>query len=171
MTLHPSVPPVIAPRSLASSAPASACANAAERWVAAGIALCCGAVLGVALWLDPSPTGVGTHQALGLAPCGWVAGFGLPCPACGMTTAFSHAAHGSLWAAFRVQPMGAVLAVATAAAFLVAVYVALTGSRLGHVLCARLTPRVLLVLGLATVVAWVYKIILVRGAMPALLPS
>ena len=170
MTAHAASPDT-APRSLASSAPESSSASAGERLAAAIVAACAGAVLGVAAWLDPSPTGVGTHQGLGLPPCGWIAAMGLPCPACGMTTAFSHAAHGSLWAAFRVQPMGAVLAVLTAAAFLVAAFVALTGSRLGHVLAARITPRVLLVLGLATLAAWGYKILLMRGALPALAPS
>ena len=51
----------------------------------------------------------------------------------------------------------------TAAATLVCTHVALTGSRLAHVLGARLTPRVLLVLGVFAVLAWAWKIAIVRG--------
>ena len=104
---------------------------------------------------------------LGMAPCGWMVGYGMPCPSCGMTTAFSHAAHGSLLASARVQPMGFVLALGTAATALVGTYVALTGSRLGHVLGDRLTPRFLLGLGIFALLSWGWKIAVVRGFLPA----
>jgi hypothetical protein len=72
-------------------------------------------ILGLALWLEPDPRGVGTHEQLGLAPCGLVQLCGLPCPSCGFTTTFSLAAHGRWWAAFVNQPFGFVLFVATLA--------------------------------------------------------
>jgi hypothetical protein len=75
-----------------------------------------------------------------------------------MTTAFSLAARGSLWASFRVQPMGCLLAVGTAAVAVTCAYVATTGSRLGHVLGARLTPRVVVTLAALALVAWGYKV-------------
>ena len=147
----------------AATSPGPMRATRPERTVCALLAFGAFAVLGVALWLRPSPTGLGTHVALGLPPCGWVAGYDLPCPTCGMTTAFSHAAHGSLLASARVQPMGFVLAIGTAATALVCTHVSLTGSRLAHVLGARLTPRVLLALGVFAVLAWAWKIAIVRG--------
>ncbi len=142
----------------AATSPGPMRATRPERTVCALLSFGAFAVLGVALWLRPSPTGLGTHVALGLPPCGWVAGYDLPCPTCGMTTAFSLAARGSLWASFRVQPMGCLLAVGTAAVAVTCAYVAATGSRLGHVLGARLTPRVVVALAALALVAWGYKV-------------
>jgi hypothetical protein len=156
------------PHDAPPAAPAPLRATRGERAVCAGLALAAFALLGISLWLDPSPAGVGTHQALGMPACGWMQGFNFPCPTCGMTTAFSLAAHGSLLASAYVQPMGFVLAVGTAATALVCTHVALTGSRLGHVLGARLTPRVLLVLGILALLAWGWKVALVRGFVPPL---
>ncbi len=151
------VPPV-------SNAP-QARATVAERWAAVIVAVACAAVLGVALWLSPNPAGVGTHRALGLPECGWVTQMNMPCPSCGMTTAFSHAAHGSLLKSFVVQPMGAILALATATALVVALFVAATGSMVGHALLGRISARTLLVLGIFAALAWGYKILLHRGLL------
>ena len=54
----------------------------------------CLAALAVSVWLAPRPAGFGTHRALGLPPCGFLAQTGYPCPSCGMTTAFAAMAHG-----------------------------------------------------------------------------
>lgn len=83
-----------------------------------------------------------------------------------MTTAFSHAAHGHVLSSVVVQPMGALLALGTATAFVVAVYVSLTGSRVAHALAGRLSARWLLGLGVVGVAAWGYKILLHRGLLP-----
>ena len=84
-------------------------------------------LLGVAAWLTPSPTGVGTHQQLGLAPCSMLLLGGVPCPTCGMTTAFSHTVRGQWISAIVVQPAGFVLALATIAAAFVSLAVLATG--------------------------------------------
>ncbi|MGE3821953.1 MAG: DUF2752 domain-containing protein, partial [Isosphaeraceae bacterium] len=42
----------------------------------------------VASWLEPDPSGFGTHRQLGLPPCHFAWVTGKPCPTCGMTTAF-----------------------------------------------------------------------------------
>jgi hypothetical protein len=63
-------------------------------------------VLGLARWLTPSPDGVGTHEQLGLPPCGVLAWLGVPCPACGLTTSFAHLARFDLIAGLRAQPLG-----------------------------------------------------------------
>src|SRR5688572_4765367 len=118
--------------SSAAIAPAiSVGSSAVRRGAAALVAAACSGVLGLAAWLVPSPTGLGTHEAMNLPPCGWVAIADLTCPTCGMTTAFAHAADGNLLGSFLAQPMGCVLALVTAMALLVSVYVAVTGSRLG----------------------------------------
>src|SRR4051794_7336480 len=59
------------------------------RWGLLAAALGVLAVLGVARCLRPDPKGYGTHQQLGLLPCGFRAITGLGCPSCGMTTAFA----------------------------------------------------------------------------------
>ena len=66
-------------------------------------------VLTIALWLQPDPVGMGTHQQLGLSPCGFLLVCELPCPMCGMTTTFSHLAHLQILQGIQNQPFGGVL--------------------------------------------------------------
>jgi len=62
--------------------------------------VCC--VLGIGLFgllvlartLSPDPQGMGTHQQLGLPPCGFKLVLGIPCPSCGMTTSWALATRG-----------------------------------------------------------------------------
>ena len=72
------------------------------------------AVLGVAAWLKPDPSGFGTHAQLpGQGECGMLTVTGYPCPTCGMTTAFAHTVRLQWLRAMWVQPGGFVLALAT----------------------------------------------------------
>lgn len=128
-----------------------------ERVIALGTGAGLLTLLVVASWLAPSPAGSGTHTQLGLPRCGWVAAFNRPCPTCGMTTAFAHAAHGHAGASFVAQPMGAVLAVLSAAGFWASLHVVLTGSRVGSLCGSLLRPRVLWVVLGAGAAAWAYK--------------
>ena len=75
--------------------------------------LCTAIVLGVAFWLDPDPSGVGTHTQLGLKPCIMLSMMGLPCPMCGMTTTFALMADLRIMDAFFNQPFGVVLFLVT----------------------------------------------------------
>lgn len=72
--------------------------------------------------LSPDPTGMGTHQKLGLPPCTFMLVFRLPCPSCGMTTAWSHTTRGDLVQAAKSNIGGLLLALAAplAAAWLLA---------------------------------------------------
>lgn len=65
----------------------------------------------VARWLEPSPRGLGTHQQLGLPPCRFQEMFGRRCPACGMTTSWSHLTRGQVVAALTVNTGGTLLAI------------------------------------------------------------
>ncbi|CAG0951087.1 hypothetical protein PHYC_00206 [Phycisphaerales bacterium] len=116
------------------------------------------AVLSTAAWLNASPDGHGTHLQLGMFPCGWVMAFNKPCPTCGMTTSFSHAADLRFGASFLTQPMGMVLAVGSAAGFWGCLHVALTGSRLASICATMVRPRGLWTLAAGTAAAWVYKL-------------
>lgn len=72
--------------------------------------------------LTPSPAGWGTHSQLFLAPCLFHWFTGLPCPFCGMTTAFAHLARGQIAQAFADHCLGP-------PAFALAVLVLLAGAR------------------------------------------
>lgn len=128
-----------------------------SRLAAGLVALSLLGLLVTAGWLRPAGAGHGTHTQLGLLQCGWVAAIGKPCPTCGMTTAFAHAAHGNIARSLAVQPMGAILAIAAAAGFWGCLHAAVFGSRVGSAAGGLLSPRVLWWIAGAAVAAWAYK--------------
>lgn len=67
------------------------------------------AVLFIARLLQPSPLGVGTHEQIGLPPCPFLHLTGLPCPSCGLTTSFAHAARLHFYEALITQPFGLII--------------------------------------------------------------
>ncbi|MEQ1828397.1 MAG: DUF2752 domain-containing protein [Pirellula sp.] len=66
-------------------------------------------LLSVAAWLSPSPTGMGTHQQLGLPPCTMSYVLGIRCPGCGMTTSWAHTLNGDLASGLRSNCSGVML--------------------------------------------------------------
>src|SRR5262245_5512911 len=113
--------------------------------------------------LEPDPRGWGTHEQLGFRPCFPMRVWNFPCPGCGVTTSIALAAHGQPLAALRTQPFGLVV---LATALVIAVR-ALAGHVRGQDLWAELariewkrSGKILATLGL---LAWCYKIALVRG--------
>jgi len=68
------------------------------------------AIVLLAFLTEPDPRGFGTHEQLGLAPCGMFAVTGVPCPGCGVTTAVVLAARGRVVASALTQPLGLLLA-------------------------------------------------------------
>lgn len=133
-------------------------ADVAERVAHLCIALACWSLLGLSLWLQPAGAGLGTHEQMGFAPCGFHVRYGIPCPTCGMTTSFALLVRGRVWEAFVVQPAGAVLALLTVAAALILPITAWRGRSL-HLLLGRLyLPLWLTLLGLLIGLAWTYKI-------------
>lgn len=97
------------------------------RVYAAGVAAAAVGILIVAARLTPSNDHLGTHRQLGLPPCGFVAITGLPCPTCGMTTAFACVTHGRLLAALRAQVAGTFLAIGTVVVGVAAAVCVVTG--------------------------------------------
>jgi len=71
-----------------------------------------GLLLMIAIVLRPASQGYGTHQQLGLPPCTFVVLYGRRCPACGMTTAWSHLVRGQVPSALRANVGGTLLGVA-----------------------------------------------------------
>lgn len=127
--------------------------------LAFALALAALAVLITAAWLTPSNEGHGTHEELGLPSCMWAAKFDQPCMTCGMTTSFAYAADGNLLGSLKAQPMGMLLAIGTSVGFWVALYVGLTGSRIGAMAGRAMTTRVLVIFAALALAAWVYKIL------------
>lgn len=135
---------------------------AAHRLSAGVVVAAAGALLATAAWLDPDPAGLGTHEQLGIPACGWPHGLGVPCPTCGMTTAFALAAEGRIGPALACQPAGAVLAIATAAAGLLALHVVVTGSSVMPILRRLGGGWVWWGLGALILGAWAWKIAVLR---------
>jgi len=132
---------------------------ALERLIAAVVAAASLTIVLIAAWLEPSPDGVGTHtQILPLRSCAWIEVAGMPCPTCGMTTAFAHAADGQFLRSFLTQPMGFVLAMLTAMTFWVSVYIAATGSPIARVFARMWRPGVVWIGAALILVSWGYKI-------------
>lgn len=179
----PNVPPPLA-RTIGEVPPPAAIGVAASgRWIwrisPAGlspsarlawgaVAAVCAALLAAAARLEPDPRGLGTHEQFGMPPCSFVLTSGLPCPTCGMTTAFAELMHGRPWRAFQAQPAGTILCVAAVVLCGVAGAAATTG-RLLVLNWDRLGPvRVSLGVGLLILGGWAWK--LVHGLLDGTLP-
>ena len=128
------------------------------RATAALILAGCVSLFAIAARLEPAAGGIGTHEQLGLPPCGMAMIWGLPCPTCGMTTAFAYAARGQFAAAFHAQPAGLTLALATGLGAFAAGGTLVTG-RSYRVNWTRVSPTAV-GFGVVAVVlgAWAYKL-------------
>ncbi|MEO0481271.1 MAG: DUF2752 domain-containing protein [Planctomycetota bacterium] len=60
--------------------------------------------------VEPDHRGHGTHEQLGLDPCGWPQAYGKPCPTCGATTAATWLVHGRPDRALQMHAFGAMVA-------------------------------------------------------------
>lgn len=89
--------------------------------------MCLLAMLSTAVWLRPAPSGLGTHHQLGLPPCSFRVLLGMRCPACGMTTSWSHYVRGQWVSSIRVNPGGFMLAVLASAVSIAAIRVGFSG--------------------------------------------
>lgn len=128
---------------------------------ALGLALACASPLAMAAVLTPSTEGMGTHTQMGLPECGFVIATGYPCATCGCTTAFAHAADGSLLTSFMTQPFGALLALALAMMTLIAGWSAISGMKLAPLGQMMATRRFVLTWIVLLLGAWAYKAALV----------
>ena len=129
------------------------------------LAAACLALLSVVLVARSLQRGLGTHTQLGLSECGWITAADMPCPTCGMTTAYSHAADGNLDASFLAQPFGMILAVATGIVVVVGGFTAATGSTLAPFLAGMVGPRVGWLALVLLLLAWGWKIVDHRGLL------
>ena len=94
------------------------------------LGLGCLVVLVVAVLVEPSPHGWGTHRKLLLPPCMFRLVIGEPCATCGLTTSYCNLARGRLGAAFDANPAGLLLFPFTAVFGALALIGAVTGRSL-----------------------------------------
>jgi len=127
----------------------------------------CFGILGVGLYLNPSPDGFGKRQGLfGGPPCGWYQMTGYPCPTCGCTTAVSHFAHGHILTSFLTQPFGFTVALVALIAGCLSLVGIFTGKWIGPAMFTLQWYWRLWVFGGVGILVfgWVYKIMMVRLA-------
>ncbi len=122
-------------------------------------------LLVISLILSPSKEGIGTHQQLGLPTCGWILAADLPCPTCGMTTAWSHAVRGEFSSAFIAQPLGMLLAFTAAAVAIGGFITASSGYSFRWILYRYSPTKVIIFLVTLAILSWVFKILLHRGIL------
>lgn len=115
-------------------------------------------VLATAMSVQPDGRGYGTHESLGLEPCGYLQRHGHPCVTCGMTTAFSHTVRLQLPRAFRSSPAGMLLCLLLIALPAWIIHSLATGAPALRFLLwpyGRLIPVALFLIVIAS---WLYKI-------------
>ena len=115
-------------------------------------------MVAIARVLHPDPSLLGTHVQLGLPPCAFLTWTGLPCPTCGLTTAFAHMARLEVTMAARAHWLGPLLFATTVAAI-----------PLGAFACTRALPftavikrlrlvRVAAIIAAAATVGWLARL-------------
>lgn len=129
-----------------------------RRLIGLALAIVCAFPLVVGALITPSPSGMGTHRALGLPPCGFLMVTGRPCMTCGMTTSVALASRGRLLDSARVQPAGALVALVLASGLCAGLHAMATGCTLRPLLDAATHRRTLIAAAVILIVSWGYKV-------------
>lgn len=114
-------------------------------------------LLVVAAMLRPDASGLGTHQQLGLPPCSMRVLFGVRCPACGMTTSWSHFMRGDWIASFQSNIGGFALALTTIVFSPVAIAMSMRGNWLSVKMQRALVVTLLSIAAVAGV-EWTWRL-------------
>jgi len=118
------------------------------------------APLVLARLLAPSPSGHGTHVQLGFLPCTFRVVTGIPCPFCGMTTAFSWMVRGNLINALHVNPAGAILCAMLLIAALIMLLECILGKALVNTSKLRQRLRPIAIAACTTLLgSWIYLVL------------
>jgi hypothetical protein len=139
-------------------------ANLGERLCWSAMACVNAGVLAIAQRVAPDASGVGTHLQLGLPPCGFLAFTGLPCPSCGLTTAFAHMVRLNLLDAAHVHPVGVALFMVVVVSLLTCGVAAARGWPLEDTLKRLRLGRVAAIICLAAVLSWCARLLALLSA-------
>lgn len=120
-----------------------------------------GAMLTAAARMTPDPRGLGSHEQLGLPPCGMFTAWKLPCPTCGMCTSFALGVRGKFISAFHAQPAGLGLFVATAVCCALCVRVLVIGRALRLPIPLWPLQRWVILVASVLLFGWAYKCLVV----------
>jgi hypothetical protein len=126
------------------------------RYIAMGVVSA--AVLIVARLLRPASGGVGTHEQLGLPPCAFLHFTGIPCPSCGLTTSFAHAARLHFFEAFAAQPFGLILFCLTALSVPFSIYLIYSRVSWDRLFYSARFNRAMYIMIVLYLLGWLYKI-------------
>jgi hypothetical protein len=120
-------------------------------------------VLIIARILQPSSQGIGTHEQIGLPPCTFHRLTGIPCPSCGLTTSFAHAARLDFIASLTTQPFGLIAFCLTF--FCIPLSISLIRRRTAwdEFIHARHADKVIYALIVFYFLSWFYKIIVMKS--------
>ncbi len=121
------------------------------------------AALIIARLLSPSPHGVGTHEQLGLPPCFFLTLTSLPCPSCGLTTSFAHAARLHFYEALLAQPFGLLAFFLTILLIPLTCYLIYRRVPWQRLLQARTTDWVMHTLLALYLLGWGYKLMALKN--------
>ncbi|MCI0339260.1 MAG: DUF2752 domain-containing protein [Acidobacteria bacterium] len=124
--------------------------------------LLAGASLIIARILQPSSRGVGTHEQLGLPPCPFLHLTGIPCPSCGLTTSFAHAARLDFSLSLITQPFGLIVFCLTTIAIPLSIYFIRRRIPWSEITYARSFDRMIYMLIVVYILCWFYKIIAMK---------
>lgn len=125
--------------------------------------ICLVFLLFLSFQLSPSSEGHGTHRQLGLPPCGFLTVTGYPCPSCGLTTSFTHAARGEVLDSLKTQPFGTILFIAMILAGMLSVAGISRKIAVSYFLDSPLFEKLQVLLLLAFLLSWIYKIIVMQS--------
>ena len=116
----------------------------------------------LARWLRPSPSGVGTHEQLGLPSCFFLKLTGIPCPSCGLTTSFAHTARLHLYQALLTQPFGLIAFCLTILSIPLFVFLIRRRIAWSTAIHARGVDALLYLLIAVYLLSWFYKIAVMK---------
>ncbi len=133
--------------------------SARDRTAYLAFALCSITAITLARLLEPSPDGVGTHEQIGLPPCPFFHFTGIPCPSCGLTTSFAHAARLHFYSSFIVQPFGLIAFCLVILSTPLSIYLARKGTPWSELIHIRGIKVLIFTLAALFVISWIYKII------------
>jgi uncharacterized protein DUF2752 len=108
--------------------------------------------------LTPARAGFGTHTQLGLPPCGFRALTTLPCPACGLTTAFAHMARLEITSAVHAHVLGFPLFLVTMLALPLGVIACVRALPIANTIELLRLRQLAVMMSFAALISWVARV-------------